>query len=287
MIESMANAQIKKIQKLKKQIHTRRQEGLFVVEGWKMVGEALAHSLVAHLYVRESESDSFGTKLQNTAGKASFKDVPVEVVSNSVFQQLSDTVTPQGIMATVRMPQFDRLEVVQGQAGGIYEEAKLLVLENIQDPGNMGTILRTAEGAGISGIVLGKGCVDLFNPKVVRSTMGALFRVPFYCCEDVVSEIIDLKACGFTFYAAHLQGEKDYCDVTYDGKIGIMIGNEANGLSEELSQLADIKVKIPMEGQLESLNAAVSAALFVYEVHRNTSFLTNAGFSSMIKRSEE
>lgn len=142
------------------------------------------------------------------------------------------------------------------------------MLEDIQDPGNMGTILRTAEGAGMSGVILSKGCVDVFNPKVVRSTMGGLFRVPFYVCEDVVSEMVDLHGRGFSFYAAHLQGKENYCRVSYDGKVGILIGNEAKGLSDPVADLADVKVKIPMEGELESLNAAVSAALFSYEVWR-------------------
>lgn len=268
MISSTANAQIKKINKLKKQIQTRRQEGLFVVEGWKMVSEALSHGLVTHLYIREQERESYESRLFEMGGWTLSVDVPTAFVADSVFRQLSDTVAPQGILAVVRMPRYDREEVVQAQAGGIYEQAKLLVLENIQDPGNMGTILRTAEGAGISGIVLGKGCVDLFNPKVVRATMGSLFRVPCYFCDDIVSEVTALKERGFTFYAAHLRGGKMYCELDYRGKLGILIGNEANGLSESLSALADVKVKIPMEGRLESLNAAISAALFAYEVYR-------------------
>ena len=178
MITSMANTQMKKINKLKKQIHARRQEGLFVVEGWKMVSEALSHGLVANLFVREQERESYESRLCEAGCQAIPKDIPVAFAADSVFRQLSDTVAPQGILAVVRMPRYDREKIVQAQAGGIYEQAKLLVLENIQDPGNMGTILRTAEGAGISGIVLGKGCVDLFNPKVVRATMGSLFRVP-------------------------------------------------------------------------------------------------------------
>ena len=268
MITSMANTQMKKINKLKKQIHARRQEGLFVVEGWKMVSEALSHGLVANLFVREQERESYESRLCEAGCQVIPKDIPVAFAADSVFRQLSDTVAPQGILAVVRMPRYDREKIVQAQAGGIYEQAKLLVLENIQDPGNMGTILRTAEGAGISGIVLGKGCVDLFNPKVVRATMGSLFRVPYYFCGDIIFEVAALKERGFTFYAAHLQGEKAYCEPDYQGQLGILIGNEANGLSEELSALADVKVKIPMEGRLESLNAAISAALFAYEVHR-------------------
>lgn len=268
MIESMANKQTKQIQKLMKQSRARKQEQCFVVEGWKMVAEALMRDLVLHLYVKESETDTYEHKLQESGCGTLSSGVPIDFVRDSLFLQLSNTVTPQGILATVKIPYYDWQDVATGQAGGIYEEAKLLVLEDIQDPGNMGTILRTAEGAGMSGVILSKGCVDIFNPKVVRSTMGALFRVPFFVCEDIVSRIKELQEQGFSFYAAHLQGQEDFTRVSYQGKLGILIGNEAKGLSREMSELADVKVKIPMEGELESLNAAVSAALFAYEVHR-------------------
>lgn len=269
MIESLSNVKIKQIQKLIKQSRTRRKERAFVVEGWKMTSEALIRNLVLHLYITESEKKSYEEHLKRLGCNLDGKKGLVEIVADSVFRQISDTVTPQGILAIVQMPEYSCQQVIAGNAGGIYDTAKLLVLEDIQDPGNMGTILRTAEGAGMSGIVLTKGCVDLFNPKVVRSTMGALFRVPFYICEDLIQEIKNLQQLGFSFYAAHLQGEKDYSQPSYEGKLGILIGNEANGLRDSVAELADMKVKIPMEGELESLNAAVSAALFVYEVHRH------------------
>jgi TrmH family RNA methyltransferase len=253
MIESSSNSQFKKIQKLKKNVRFRRSEGCFVAEGWKMTEEALQRGMVRTLYVSASamETTSF-----------SQQDVPVEVVSDKLFRELSDTVTPQGVLAVVSMPEYRREDMICS------DEAALLCLENIQDPGNLGTMVRTAEGAGMSGVVLSSGCVDLFNPKVVRSTMGALFRVPFYVCEDITTEVESLKKDGFSIYAAHLEGTADYTEEEYSGRVGILIGNEANGLSDSLSELADKKVKIPMEGQLESLNAAVSAALFMYEVHR-------------------
>lgn len=268
MIESLANTKIKQIQKLIKQSRARRKEKCFVVEGWKMTSEALMRDLVLHLYVKESEKSQYKLHLQELGCGENNFNVPTEIVTDSVFAQLSDTVTPQGILAIVQMPQYLRDAVLSGKAGGVYKQAKLLILEDIQDPGNMGTILRTAEGAGMSGVVLSKGCVDVFNPKVVRSTMGALFRVPFYICEDIKAEIEELKKQDFSFYAAHLQGSQEYSQALYKGKMGILIGNEANGLSDDVSELADEKVKIPMEGQLESLNAAVSASLLMYEVHR-------------------
>lgn len=258
MIESNANGQYKKLQKLMKQSRTRRQEGVFVVEGWKMVKEALERNLVLHLYSAEREQEHCREELN----RFSRGNVPVDLMRDNLFSQLSDTVSPQGILGVVRMPVYEREEIVN------QPDAKLLCLENIQDPGNLGTMFRTAEGAGMTGVVLTKGCVDLFNPKVVRSTMGSLFRVPFYVCQDMEEEMKFMQKKGFCFYAAHLQGTKDFTEESYEGSIGILIGNEANGLSEAVSGLADCKVKIPMEGELESLNAAVSAALFMYEVRR-------------------
>jgi len=258
MIESGANGQYKKIQKWMRHSKARRQDGIFVVEGWKMVKEALEHQLVLRLYSSEKEQEHCKQELSTITNG----DVPVETIRDSLFRQLSDTVTPQGILGIVKMPVYDREEIIR------QPEAALLCLENIQDPGNLGTMLRTAEGAGMSGIVLSNGCVDLFNPKVVRSTMGALFRVPFYCCEDMGQEMRYLQQRGFSFYAAHLQGENNYTEESYEGRVGILIGNEAAGLSDDVSRQADRKVKIPMEGELESLNAAVSAALLMYEVHR-------------------
>ncbi|MBO5488597.1 MAG: RNA methyltransferase, partial [Eubacterium sp.] len=186
----------------------------------------------------------------------------VEYVVSKLFEKLSDTITPQGIMALVHMPSYNRDEILAKPEGA------LLCLEDIQDPGNLGTMMRTAEGAGMTALVLTKNCVDLFNPKVVRSTMGSLFRVPYYVCEDMTTEVECIKKAGFTTYAAHLQGTCDYTEQSYNGKVAVLIGNEANGLKEETAEKTDCLVKIPMEGELESLNAAVSAALFMYEIHR-------------------
>ena len=258
MIESAANAKFKRIQKLMKQARARKKEGVFVVEGWKMVREALQRDLVQELYCDEKEEQALAKELAKLQ-----KRPVIEVLKTTLFKQMSDTVNPQGVLAVITMPSYDREQMISSS------EFKLLCLENIQDPGNLGTMFRTAEGAGMSGVVLSSGCVDLFNPKVVRSTMGAMFRVPFYICESMSEEMKQLQNQSFHFYAAHLQGKKNFREETYDGRIGILIGNEANGLSDEVTALADKKVIIPMEGELESLNAAVSAALLMYEVQRN------------------
>lgn len=260
MIESKANSQIKRIQRIQKSARFRRQERCFVAEGWKLTKEALRRHMVQAVYISENAKREW-QKCKESENAA--MSVPVEVVSDKVFEELSDTVTPQGVLSVVTMPVYERTQLTSGA------QAALLCLEDIQDPGNMGTMIRTAEGAGMTGIVVSGGCVDLFNPKVVRAAMGALFRMPFYLCGNMTEEAEKLHKEGFTLYAAHLRGSVLYTEADYAGKTGILIGNEANGLSEEVSRQADCKVRIPMEGELESLNAAVSAALFMYEIHRN------------------
>lgn len=263
MIESSNNTHIKKIQKLMKNARFRRQEQAFVVEGWKMVAEALEHRLVKAVYLSDCASQEYRKRLAMGKLAVPEKDVSVEIVSDQCFRVIADTMTPQGILAVARMPEYDKKKIFS------LPDSALLCLEDIQDPGNMGTMMRTAEGAGMSGLLLSKGCVDLFNPKVVRSSMGALFRVPFIFCEDMSTGVELLKKEGFVTYAAHLEAEQNFMQERYARKTAILIGNEAKGLSDTVSEKADRRLKIPMEGELESLNAAVSAALFMYEVYRS------------------
>lgn len=262
VIESSANGQIKRIKKLKKSARSRRDEGLFVAEGWKITEEAVRHGLAQAVYVADSARKK--QQIENLLAKLQENDsvTDVEILSDALFDTLSDTVTPQGILTLVKIPVYSLGELTAG------EDARILVLEDIQDPGNLGTMIRTAEGAGMSGVLLSKGCVDLFNPKVVRATMGALFRVPYVVSSDLTTDVELLKHQGFSLYAAHPDGSEDFTEPDYGGRAAVLIGNEANGLSEKISALADRRVRIPMEGELESLNAAVSAALFMYEMHR-------------------
>ena len=175
---------------------------------------------------------------------------------------MAETMEPQGILATVRIPKYDK-EALLKKEDGVW-----VALEDLRDPGNLGTIMRTAEAAGVTGIILSGSSVDMYNPKVIRSTMGAIFRMPHFYTDDFLYELASLKEQGATLYAAHLAGTGYYDEPEYSGKSVIVIGNEANGLSEEATKAADCLVKIPMEGRAESLNAAVATALFVYEAYR-------------------
>ena len=263
MITSTNNQQMKQISALLKKAKERREKRLFVVEGPKMVMEAPMKWLKA-VYVSESfeKKQENQLVLEDVEMRCKAKQVMYEIVSDSVFKSASDTQTPQGIMAIVEMPSYDMQDLLQG------ESTHLLILESIQDPGNLGTMIRTGEGAGITGVIMNKTTVDLFNPKTIRSTMGSIYRVPFVITEDLANTMQMLKEQDVSLYAAHLKGQHAYDEEDYTKASGFLIGNEGNGLSDEIANLADTYIKIPMEGQVESLNAAISATLLMYEANR-------------------
>ncbi len=252
MITSMGNAQVKNLTLLLKKAKARREQGLFVIEGRKMFEETPKEWLL-QIYVSET------FEMEN---KALLSGKTYETLSDSVFGAVSDTQAPQGILALVKIPEYPLERLL------LKTPAHLLILESIQDPGNLGTMLRTGEGAGIDGIILNRTTVDLFNPKTIRSTMGSIFRVPFFVSDDLLKTMRFLKERGVTLYAAHLDGAVSYEQPDYTKPAAFLIGNEGNGLSNEIAKMADLSVKIPMAGQVESLNAAISAALFMYEAAR-------------------
>ena len=277
IISSKDNKRIKYIRSLLEKGSIRKKNHSFVVEGIKLVDEALEYGGVLDIIVSKSlyeeivSGDLSRNALLSDNGKHIIKQVKqgtsLTVVSDAVFKSVSETITPQGVIAVVDMPESGLLE--GGYLKKAYEKSgkiKLLVLEDTADPGNLGTIMRTAEAAGVTGVIMGKGTVDIFNPKVVRSTMGSIFRLPFSYVDDLKAVILGLKRDGISFYATHLKGKESYRDISYSDKAGILIGNEARGLSDEIANLADTYVIIPMQGKVESLNAAVAAALMMYEV---------------------
>lgn len=188
--------------------------------------------------------------------------IEIEVVSDSVFKGMSDTVAPQGIIAIAKQPFYEMDDLMN------IENPLFIVLENLQDPGNLGTIIRTAEGAGVSAVIMNRNTVDLFNPKVIRSTMGAVFRVPFVYTDDLKHAVRVMRENNITVYAANLSESVDYVSQSYIEGTAFLVGNEGNGLTDEICNAADINIKIPMEGQLESLNASVAAGLLMYEAYR-------------------
>jgi TrmH family RNA methyltransferase len=181
------------------------------------------------------------------------------------MEKVSDTEQPQGIMCLAQMPSWTREQIL---GKGQESEPLLLILEDVRDPGNLGTIFRTAEAAGATGILMSRGTVDLFNPKVVRATMSAIFRMPFMICDDLCRELETLRGDGIRSYAAHLGGTRAYDELPLTGGSAFLIGNEANGLTEETIAACRHRLTIPMAGRAESLNAAVAAALVLWEMAR-------------------
>ena len=254
IITGRANPQIKNIMRLVKKADERRRQGIFLVEGIRMFEET-PQGQITEVWV----SESFLNREENRNRLAGSE---YHAVSDAVFKQLSDTQTPQGILCMVRMPRY-RLSDLMGQG-----QPHLLLLETIQDPGNLGAMFRTAEGAGVTGIIMNRTCVDVFSPKTIRSTMGSIFRMPFYIADHLEETVCELKQRKITVYAAHLNADKYYDTFDYRQGCAFLIGNEGAGLSEKTAALADGYLRIPMEGRLESLNAAMAAGILMYEVNR-------------------
>lgn len=264
MITSTANSQVKQLIQLNKKAKLRGERDVFVVEGPKMFGEA-PKGRIEKVYVSESYFEkSFQGEGKNEGHGAGtpLDGVSYEVVADAVFRSMSDTQTPQGVLCLVRQYHYELQDLLKQKT------PLFLVLENLQDPGNLGTIMRTAEGAGVTGVILSRGSVDIYNPKTIRSTMGSIYRVPFLYVDDLRETLAVLREHGVKSYAAHLQGKNTYDKEDFSGGTAFLIGNEGNGLSDDLSACADTYIRIPMEGQLESLNAAVAAAILMYETHR-------------------
>lgn len=257
MISSTSNRSIKFVNGLIKKSKIRRDEKLFVVEGIKMF-EELPSTQIKQVFIAESlvKQKAYDQVLIK-------KQMPYEVVSDQVFKSMSDTQTPQGILAVVKQFSYTIEDLLK-----VRRPAHLLVLERIQDPGNLGTMIRAGEGAGVTGVIMDQDTVDIYNPKVIRSTMGSIYRVPFLYVSDLKESINLLKQQSIQIYAAHLNGNLNYDQVDYQCAAGFLIGNEANGLSPEITDLADCLVRIPMAGQVESLNAAIAASILIYEVAR-------------------
>lgn len=254
VITSTSNEQIKKLIQLKEKSKVRKTTGTFTVEGKKMFVEIPAEDLVS-VYVSETFLKENGELVKNKK---------YQIVSDQVFKKISDTVTPQGIVAVVKQKSYSIDYIIEKRNK---EKSCIVVLDRLQDPGNMGTIVRTGEAAGISGIIMSKDSADIYNPKVIRSTMGSIFRVPFAIVDDLAAAVDTLKDNGITTYAAHLKGEL-YNSGSLTKDCALLIGNEARGLSEEISAEADKLIKIPMHGKVESLNAAVATAILMYEAAR-------------------
>lgn len=230
----------------------REQTGLYFAEGVRLVREALLFisDRVEFLLV----SESYFSKNSEITDDMNSKGIEIYVIPDNLFYDICETQTPQGIAAVIRMNDIEKSD---------FSALKyVLILDGVSEPGNMGTIIRTAEAAGIDLIILMEGCADIYNPKVVRSAMGSLFRMSFL--KGDINTIKEIKESGFFIAATALENSEPIENIDVDGKRAIVIGNEARGVSREVLAAADRAVRIDMQGQVESLNAAVAAGISMY-----------------------
>lgn len=256
LITSKDNDTIKFLKKLKDKKY-RDQENAYIIEGAKLIKEAIQENIKIKMVVLCD-----GCSAENAIDS----DLKYEIakyecicVSEKIFLGLTNVVNPQGILAVVE--KNNNTNEID------YNDNLFLILDDLQDPGNMGTILRTADSINLKQIIVSKGSADVYNPKVVRSTMGAIFRIKVIESDDLSKTIKEMKKHKIKVAATSLQTDKSIYDINYE-KTAIVIGNEANGVSDKVLETVDEKIKIPMAGKTESLNASVATAIVLYEAVR-------------------
>lgn len=256
LITSKDNEIIKNIKKLKDKKY-RNEQKEFIIEGIKLIEEAIEENVKIKMIVVCEGCVEEGTIEQKLLYQiAKYNCI---YVSEKIFSSITDVKTPQGMLAVIEMENSE--EKIR------YDEDIIFVLDGIQDPGNLGTILRTIDSVGLTQVIVSKDTVDAYNPKVVRSTMGAIFRVKVIESQDLVRTMRNLKKHKYEIVATSLDTNDSIYDIDYNKKV-IVIGNEANGVSKEILSIADEKTKIPMLGKTESLNAAVATSVIAYEYVR-------------------
>ena len=253
-ITAVNNERIKSLRQLN-QKKGRKEQGLFLADGPHLVEEAIKSGEIIHTLIVEEGKESVYASLIAQAG-----DANILTVTRPVMESLSETKTPQGIMAAVP------LRMTRWQGGG---NAKLiLILDNLQDPGNMGTIIRTADAAGADGILISSASVDVHNPKCVRSTMGSIFHLPLWESSDLAGDIREMVASGWAVMCGHLDGVDFFSRQVDAERQALIIGNEAAGVSDAVTGAASHKMRLAMAGRAESLNAAVAAGIMTYDLAR-------------------
>ena len=252
-IESKKNNLFKEIKKKKKKKH-RIKSNKYLIEGLRFVEEAIKSKVSIDSIIF---TESFKEKNPDLFLKIN-ENIKLIQMNETLLKQLCSTENPQGIVGVINM---QNKELKSGEL--------VVLVDKVQDPGNMGTIIRTAHAAGAAGIVMTKGTVDIYNDKTLRSTMGSIFYIPIV--EDNSLDFVkSLKKEGYKLVVSSLQGKNNFFEENLQGKVMIAVGNEGNGVSDEVYDIADIKVKIPMPGEAESLNVAVATSIMIYEKIRQS-----------------
>ena len=268
IITSRHNPIIKEIRELKKRA-ARDKLGLAFVEGRRLVQEALGVSGVEIKTLCVSESFAGGAGLEEFEKAAASGKTRLIILPDDVYGTVSDTKQPQGILAVVRMHEYALRDLTMNRRS----PGRLLILDRVSDPGNVGAMMRTAAAAGFSGVILSEGCADIYSPKVMRATMGAIFRIPFMRDADLASAFEELKSFDYKIYASHAATTDNDSQDCFkaslcDGNAALVIGSEALGIDPLLTGQCDGALSIPMPGGAESLNAGVAAGILMYEFVR-------------------
>ena len=256
-ITSKENEIIKHIRKLKDKKH-RDLSNEYIIEGIKLIKEALQEKVQIKQIIICEECEKV---------EAIPKDIMFEIakheciyVTEKIFKYISEVQTPQGVIAVIEKNSNNENYID-------YTQDVIVALDAIQDPGNLGSILRTVDSIGLNQILLSKNTADVYNPKVVRSTMGAIFRIKIIECENLEKILKEIKKNKYKIVVSSLQTKETMYDIKYNKKV-IVIGNEANGVKQEIQEMADERIKIPMLGKTESLNASVATGIILYEYVR-------------------
>ena len=255
-VTGLQNPVVKAAAELKQKKY-RTQNGLYLAEGLRTAEEAVAYKAVETLFYVATDDERTMHLLEDAAAQ----NIKLVCVSENVMKKIADTETPQGIIAVCKMrqPKLENL-LASGKM--------LLVLDRVGDPGNIGTMLRTADAAGIGGFVLLKGCADIYAPKTVRSSMGSLFHIPVLSGVSEQEFVSAAKKAGYDLLVTCLDGADNLYKADLSGRIAFVMGNEAGGVSETLLEKADKRVYIPMAGRAESLNVAMAAGIVMFEALR-------------------
>lgn len=244
-IESLQNERVKRWRKLQTR-KGREREQAFLIEGEHLIEEALlTNELVRKLIVTDGTAVPAHWDLTN---------IPIVYITKTVLQAVSETETPQGLLALCQMREPHM---------SIVENGKYLLVDSVQDPGNVGTLIRTAESAGLDAVFLGRGCADLYNSKTIRATQGALFHLPIVQT-DLSKLIQQLQSAQIPIYGTALEGALDYRTIPKTDAFALLVGNEGSGVAEELLALCDENLYVPIFGQSESLNVAVATGILLY-----------------------
>lgn len=249
IITSRNNSTIQKIKSLSNQ-KNRLEQGLFVVEGEHLVQEAIKSSYnIEYIVCNVDKINKYQALLENNYSKI--------FVTSSVYSSISDTKTPQGISAVLKI----------NENNNTYSN-KIVMLNAVQDPGNVGTIIRTADAAGFTDVIMDKDCADIYNPKTLRSTMGSVFHLNCLRVDNLIDIMLDLKKLGYSIYTSSLQGENYYAREDNNNKIALIFGNEGNGVNSAIIENSTHIFKLPMLGKAESLNVAVACGIMIYDIVR-------------------